>query len=190
MTHTRALRRLALAGRLSIFISREAYTEGEKSEQILFWPPFFLPITDSLLCVNYDNYLPDKGGWGAGGYSNGSGSSARRPREAGTGPSCLTSSAATDTLSQDLILSLLRPGPSVTVAVSTLPGLPSQPCPPGDSDLSFLSFSTPETSSPTHSPTLNLDDADQSIPKRPSSDLLSTDKLLGCQPACSLLFCS
>lgn len=56
MTHKRALQRLALAGLLSILIPGKLMqkNEGEKSEQIFFWPPFFLPITDSLLCVNYE----------------------------------------------------------------------------------------------------------------------------------------
>lgn len=90
----------------------------------------------------------------------------------------------------------LRQGPWVGVAVSTWLGLPSHLCPPGvASEPRGLGPQFPELLNSknlvsTPLPPLNLDAVDQSIPKHPSSELLSADKLLGCQPACSLLFCS
>lgn len=100
-THTRALHRLALSTWASFHIdSRETYAEeGRRKIRRDFFSGLHFSFQSQILWfVSIMSNLPEKGGWGAGGYSNGSGSRARRPRGVGTAPSFLGSSAATPSL--------------------------------------------------------------------------------------------
>lgn len=103
--------------------------EGEKSEQILFWPPCFLPITDSLVCLNYEQQARERRvgcrrlqqwKW-----------QQRTPAQRSGHGALLPHLLCCDRhpLSGSSVPSETRP--LGRVAVSTLPGLPSHPCPPG-----------------------------------------------------------